>query len=87
MKDFEGKKWKITFWKSRGIVVFGVKCFNCDATKSYLRNNPALNNDDIEVMSCKYHVYSDTLYNLPVVAIRAGFSASSLYAGKVGLPS
>ena len=31
-------------------VVFGVKCFNCDATKLYLRNVPASNNDDIEVI-------------------------------------
>ena len=31
-------------------VVFGVKCFDCDTTELYLRNNPAWNKDDIEVV-------------------------------------
>jgi len=29
------------------LVVFGVKCFNCDTTHLCLRNNPAWNKDDI----------------------------------------
>ena len=29
------------------LLVFGVKCFNCDTKKSYLGNNPAWNKDDI----------------------------------------
>ena len=29
------------------LVVFGVKCFNCNTTKSYLRSNPAWNKDDV----------------------------------------
>ena len=32
------------------IVVFDDKCFNCDTTKLYLRNNPAWNKDDIDVI-------------------------------------
>ena len=32
------------------ILVFGDKCFKCDTTKLYLRNNPAWNKDDIEVL-------------------------------------
>ena len=32
------------------LVVFGVTSFNCDNTKSYLRNNPARNKDNIEVV-------------------------------------
>ena len=30
--------------------VFGVKCLACDITKRFLRNNPAWNRDDIEVV-------------------------------------
>ena len=32
------------------LAVFGVKSFNCDTTKLCLRNNLALNKDDIEVV-------------------------------------
>ena len=32
------------------LVVFEVKSFNCDTAKSYIRNNPAVNKDDIEVV-------------------------------------
>ena len=28
------------------LVDFSVKCFNCDTTKLYLRNIPAMNEDD-----------------------------------------
>ena len=29
------------------LVLFGVKCFNCDTTKLCFRNSPAWNKDDI----------------------------------------
>ena len=32
------------------LVVFAVKCFNFDTPKSYIRNNPAWNKDDIEAV-------------------------------------
>jgi len=32
------------------LVILGVKCFNYDTTKSFLRNNPAWNKDDIELV-------------------------------------
>ena len=41
------KKWHRQHF---GQIVFGVKCFNCDTTILYLRNIPAWNKDDIEVV-------------------------------------
>ena len=32
------------------MVVFGVNCFNCETSKLCIRNNPAWNKDDIEVV-------------------------------------
>ena len=32
------------------MVVFGVSCFNCDTSKLCIRNNPAWNKDDVEVV-------------------------------------
>ena len=42
------------------LIVFGVKCFDCDNTKLCLRNNPAWNKDDIEAVIYS-HVDWDTL--------------------------
>ena len=33
------------------LLVFGDKCFNCDTTKLYFRNNPAWNKDDMKVVN------------------------------------
>ena len=49
---FEVKKWSTTFWKSRDLVVFGVKCFNCDTKIIMFTKYPAWNKDDIEVVPC-----------------------------------
>ena len=46
--NFEGEKMVDYILEIPRLLVFGVKCFNCETTKSYLRNNPALNKDDIE---------------------------------------
>ena len=46
------------------LVVFDVKCFDCDTTKLYLRNNPARNKDDIDV------IYFPCLLGHPVINIQ-----------------
>ena len=43
------------------LLVFGGKCYNCDATNYIFINNLAWNTDDIEVV-INSHVYWDTLY-------------------------
>ena len=35
------------YFENPSLIVFGVKWFNCDVKKSYLRTNPAWNKDDI----------------------------------------
>ena len=47
---FEGEKMVNYILEIPGLVVFGVKCFNCNTSKFYLRNNPIKKKDDIAVV-------------------------------------
>ena len=47
---FEGEKMVDHILETRRLLVFGVKCFNCDTAKLNLQDNPAWNTDDIEVV-------------------------------------
>ena len=47
---FEGGKMVDHILEIPRLVVFGVKCFNCNTTKLYLRNSPTKKKDDIAVV-------------------------------------
>ena len=48
--NFEGKKMEDHILEIPRLLVFSCNCFKCDNTKSYLRNNPAWNKGDVEVV-------------------------------------
>ena len=53
---FEVKKWSTTFWKSRDLVVFGVKCFNCDTKIIMFTKYPAWNTKHVLCPSLRFYV-------------------------------